>query len=174
MTLSAIEIQKRIDAHNRYVEEHGRYEPIPASTAKVKPPRPRKGKEPTLAAAIAAGTKVMLVPSFVADAVAILETEDVDAWVRASLIRETSARRSIGGQLKDPRDPAGRWMSHREWCIAKASIGKRRLRYVQGLTPAQLIALTEDPDDTRRMVDEMLAAVRHCIEAQRSALATAS
>ena len=139
MTMTAIEIQKRIDAHNRYVEANGRYEPLPPSSAKIKPARPRKGKEPTLAQAIAAGTKVTLFPGFVADCVALIETEDVDAWVRASLLAELEAKRSIGSQLKD--------------------LGKRRLRYVQGMTPAELIALTENPEDTRRMAEEKLAAV---------------
>lgn len=163
MPTSASDLQARIDAHNAHVAEHGRYATAAPPATKVKGAFPRKGKEPTLAEAIAAGTKVTLVPSFVADMVALLTTDDAEAWARASLLRERAAGRR--GSLLDPRgDGYGSrgYMTEGPWLKAKAVQGRKLLRTVQGMTPGALCDLTDDPVDTRRMAVEMVAAVRRC------------
>lgn len=159
-TPTAAQIQERIDAHNAYVAEHGAYQVTAPSAVKVRGPRPARGKEPTLAQAIAAGTQVTLVPSFVADMVAILVTEDAEAWARASLLREKAARRF---NFRDPRHPeTGGYMSDGAWLKAKAIVGRKLLRLVQGMTPDALVNLTDDPQDTWRMSMDMVASVRRC------------
>lgn len=130
-------------------------------------------KSPTLAEALAAGTKITLAPQFVASVVAARETSP-EATARAEWI----ARNREKGpgpihpvlQISDDRPNRERYSAYPAragWCAARTTQLRAYVKMAQGLDAHEMLALVgttpEERDAAWDLILEATSASRRCV-----------
>ena len=124
----------------------------------IRPAFPAKGPKPTLATAIAAGTKITLAATLVADVVAARHTSP-EAVARAAWMARNKGQDSRHGLEANPeRDGSPRYMGRGPWIKAKAKVVRQYVKMAEGLSNEELAQLTEHPRSTKGLAADRAAS----------------